>query len=259
MGTPLTWAGLLAHWTGVAQRALALPRTPEGDRLREAVPHVIALQAIAHALDHADGLSRDERALGLDRAEMGFESHGGALHTLYGEVPLPEPVTQAIAVCRAALGAARGAGLGWVVTSDSLAVGHPAELVGALLGAGFSGDLILPAPGVTLFAGAPCAFVRDVHDRPIDDTLLAAIAAFLGQKQRACRGPARARQMQVYRQFDFAKGGPVRDLVAPWSARGVAGQALLLPVVLDGEPQPVPLPPRHRAPIAPVPVVRAES
>lgn len=261
MPAPLTWTTLLAHWTGVAQRALALPRTPDADRLRGAVPHLIGLQAIAHALGHADSLPADERALGLDRAELGFRDHSGAIHVLYDDSPdpMPEPLVHAIADARAALSAARGAGLGWVVTAEALTTEHPAELVAALLGGGFDGDLILPTPGATLFRGCPCAFVRAPADAPIEDLLLALIGMFLGQKQRLAHGPVRARAPQVYRQFDFAKGGPTRDLVVPWSTADVPGQPLLLSVLVAGEPQPVPLPPRHRAPVGQLPVVFADT
>lgn len=259
MTTPLTWATLLAHWTAIAQRALALPRTPEGDRLRDAVPHLIGLQAIAHALDHCDGLPADERAVGLDRGEIGFREHAGALHTLYdeadGATPLPEPLQHAIADARQALQNARAAGMGWVVTTESLITEHPAELVGVLLASGFEGDLMLPTPGIPLFASCPCAFVRNPDGSPIDDQWLALVGLFLGQKQRLARGPITLRPPQVYRQFDFAKGGPWRDLVTAWSAPDVPGQALLVSAIVAGEAQPVALPPRHRAPVAPIPVV----
>jgi hypothetical protein len=145
--------------------------------------------------------------------------------------------------------------LGWVVTTDSLITEHPAELVASLLGSGFTGDLLLPAPGIPLFKSCPCAFIRNTTGSPIDDHLLALVALFLGQKQRLVRGPIALRPPQVYRQFDFAKGGPSRDLVTPWNAPDVPGQTLLLSTILAGDPQPVPLPPRHRAPVAPIPVV----
>ncbi len=263
MSTPLTWATLLAHWTGIAQRSLALPRTPEGDRLREAIPHLIGLEAISHALAHCDALASDERALGLDRAELGFRDHAGALHHLYdaadGVTPLPEPLLHAIADARHALAGARAAGLGWVIATDSLVVEHPAELVASLLAAGFAGDLMLPTPGIPLFRTCPCAFLRNHDGSAIDDQLAALVGLFLGQKQRLVRGPITLRPVQVYRQFDFARGGPARDLVTPWTAPDVPGQALLLAAITAGEARPVPLPPRQSGPMRPIPVVMADA
>lgn len=255
---PLTWTALLAHFTAIAQRALALPRTPEGDRLRDAVPHIIALQAITHALDNCDTLPPDERALGLDRADIAFRDHSTALHRLYdsegSDSPLPEVLRQSIFDARHALDAARAAGLGWLVTADALTLEHPAELLAALLATGFDGDLILASPGATLFKTAPCAFVRAPHAAPIDDHALALIALFLGQKARLVKGPVTMRPPQVFRQFDFSKGGPTRDLVTRFTADS-PGQPLLLNAILAGDPQPIPLPPRHRPPTPTLPVV----
>ncbi len=60
---------------------------------------------------------------------------------------------------------------------------------------------------------------------------------------------------QVYRQFDFAKGGPVRDLLVPVVGADElpAGQPLLIPVVSGGAPGSIP-PPRPAAKLAPIPV-----
>jgi len=254
----LTWTALLAHFTAIAQRALALPRTPEGERLRDAVPHLIALQAVTHALDNCDPLPADERALGLDRADIAFRDHSAALHRLYdspdSDTPLPDPLRHTIADARHALEAARAAGQGWLVTADAIVLEHPAELVHSLLGSGFTGDLLLASPGTTIFKSAPCAFARSHHAAPVDDQLLALITLFLGQKSRLVRGPITMRPPQVFRQFDFAKAAPARDLVTRWNA-DAPGQPLLLNAILAGDPQPVPLPPRHRPPTAPIPVV----
>src|SRR5262245_40321112 len=46
----LTWPALLGHWTAFAQNSLALPKTADGDRWRAAVPAIIGLQALTHAL-----------------------------------------------------------------------------------------------------------------------------------------------------------------------------------------------------------------
>lgn len=255
MPTPPTWAALLAHWTSVAQRSVALPRTPQGDRLRAAVPHLIALQAITHSLDHADALDDQQRALGLDLAEIGIRDHAAAIDALYRPDPPPEPLAHAAREAHAALADAHALGLGWVVTGPRLLVGHPADLVAALLASGFRGDLRLPLPGTPLFPPSPCAFVRAPDDdpAPIDDHTLAAIGLFLGQHERLCRGPLRSRPAQVHRQFDFAKGGPIRDLVAPWGETR-PGLPILIPAIDRGQSLPVPPAPRHGRPIEPLPV-----
>jgi hypothetical protein len=252
--SPTTWTTLLAHFTGIAQRAVALPKTPEGDRFRAAVPHLIALQAVALALDHVESLPGDEYFVGLDRAEVIMRDHGGALRAIYQD-QMPEAIAATLTEARRALTAARAVGLGWVVTADALIVEHPAQLIAALLGGGFTGDLLLPTPGVTLFKAAPCAFVRTLDATPLEDATLALIGLYLGQKERLARGPVRTRARQVYRQFDFAKGGPVRDRVAPLDSPDTPGQPLLLWAIKDGQAQAVPLPPRNQPPVKPLPVV----
>jgi hypothetical protein len=62
---------------------------------------------------------------------------------------------------------------------------------------------------------------------------------------------------QAYRQFDFAQGRAVRDLVLRMDAALEGGQPLLVPVVLGGEAQPVPLPPPPGYEQEELPVVEA--
>jgi hypothetical protein len=252
--SPTTWTALLAHFTGIAQRAVGLPRTPEGDRFRSAVPHVIALQAVTLALDHAESLPEEAFFVGLDRAEVVMRDHAAALRGIYQDA-LPDAIAATLEDAGRALASARASGLGWVVTAEALAVEHPAGLVEALLGNGFDGDLLLPTPGVPLFRSAPCAFVRSVDATPLPDGMLALIGLYLGQKDRLARGPIRVRPMQVYRQFDFAQGGPARDFVAALDAPDVPGQPLLLWAIRGGQAQGVPLPPRNQPPVRALPVV----
>ena len=259
MPSPTTWAALLAHFTGIAQRAVALPRTEDGERLRQCVAHVIGLQAVAFALAEVDGLAADERAVGLDRAEVAIREHASAMHAVYRGVEMPEVLRRCVEDARRALREAQGAGLAWVVTGEELVAAHPAELVGLLLEAGFRGDLMVPAPGFVLFEGSPCGFVRAGAGgdpwQPVADELLAAIGVFLGQRERLSRGPVRGRAMQVYRQYDFGLGRAVRDVVAAVSDAPRAGQALLVAAIVGGEAQAVALAPRHRVPVERVPLV----
>lgn len=248
---------MLTHWTAVAQRAVALPKTLEGDRLRAAVPHLIALQAVALALDHADLLPVDEHALGMDRAEILVREHGGALRALFADAPMPEAFEGTLRDVAASLHGAREIGLGWTVATDALTVEHPAQLVAALLASGFEGDLLLPRPGGALFRTSPCAFVRAPRGGPGDEAL-ALIGLYLGQRERLVRGPVRTRPPQVFREFDFGRGGPVRDVVRRVDSPGAPGQPQLLWAIQRGQAQSVPLPPRHQPPVRPLPVVLDE-
>jgi hypothetical protein len=82
----LTWAALLGRWTALAQTSLALPATPEGDRWRQSVPSIVALQAVCMALGDDAGLARlapDERALRVDRAGLLIAHHTAMLGAIW--------------------------------------------------------------------------------------------------------------------------------------------------------------------------------
>ena len=236
----MTWAALLGKSTEFAQSALALPKDDEGGRLREAVPAIIGLQAVTHALSELDDLEADERALGLDRAEMLIRQHAGDVNRIWTGHEIPEAVREMVDDARLAHRIQTESGWEWVVAAESLISPHPAELAAVLVGNGFTGDLFLPTPGVPIFEGAPAAFVRGVHE---SDELFELVEAVVGDFLGDADGPERMPvARQVYRQFDFAKGGPVRDVVRPMDADLTPGQPLLVPVILAGEAQPVTLP-----------------
>jgi hypothetical protein len=86
----LTWAALLAKWTEFAKSAVALPTEGEGGKLRRAVPALIGLQAVTHALAELDRLPRDERAVGLDRASILITKYTGELTSIWSQEPPPE-------------------------------------------------------------------------------------------------------------------------------------------------------------------------
>ena len=75
----MTWAALLGRWVEFARSALALPRDEVGDAMRESVPDVIMLQAVWFALKDMENLPQDQRALGMDRAEVLIEKHAEAV------------------------------------------------------------------------------------------------------------------------------------------------------------------------------------
>lgn len=69
----LTWTGLLAQWMRFAQASLAIPNEADGARWRASVPAIINLQAVTFALADLHQLPADERALGIDKAQILIE------------------------------------------------------------------------------------------------------------------------------------------------------------------------------------------
>lgn len=140
------------------------------------------------------------------------------------------------------------------MTTDRLVAAHPEILILRLSELNFRGDLYVPSPGISLFRGSPAAFARLPDGQRPDEHVIRAIKEFLVEASRPERVPA---LRQVFRQYDFAKAGPVRDLVVVEheSSPAVGGQALLVRAMCAGRAQTVQLPPRKRADIPPLPVV----
>jgi hypothetical protein len=253
---PVTWTTLLAGWTEFAQSAVALPDSPDSDRWRRSVAPAIALHASAMALAELTRLDPEERPLAMDRAEMTIREQAAALNAAWRAEPMPESLTGLIDDARLAWECALHEGLEWTVESDRLVAMHPADLAEKLLDAGFVGEVLVPAPGVPLFKGSVCATARERDGGPPDDEITDLIRAYLKRAEgKAAKQPAISLPVrQVYRQFDFAKGGPVRDLVAPVVGEFPPGQPLLVPVVSGGAACTVPLPPKVSAELAPLPV-----
>ena len=250
--TPMTWAALLAHWTGVAQAAKALPDEGDSGRLKRSLPEIIGLQAVAFAMADLDRVLSHERATAIDKASVLVRRHASAINDIWRGEPLPPAVEEVIEDARLALRLSELAGLEWVVADEVLIAEHPAGLVAGLLAAGFRGDLYLPTPGIELFEGCPAGFVRLLGGALPDEDFAEAVSEFLGE---GVSGPERrAGLRQAYRQFDFSKGGPVRDVVAMSEDSLLSGQPLLVPAVLGGEVQRVTLPPRGPGLAVPLPV-----
>ena len=106
----LTWAVLLGRWVAFAKSAVALPDDAAGRRLRDAVPDLINLQAVWFALGHLDELEADERALGLDKAEVLIDKHVQALERAWADEGLPAEIVELIQDAKAALQKQRGGG-----------------------------------------------------------------------------------------------------------------------------------------------------
>ncbi len=255
--SPTTWAALLGAWTDFARSSAAFPKTPEGDALRDAVPAIIGLQAVTFALRDIDRLHPDERPVSLETAALLIRQYASQLHDIWRGEDLHPEIAALIHDARHELAVARGAGVEWTVAADRLLIDHPAELVESLLGTGFDGDLYLPTPGVPLFRGCPCAFARAKGGGLPPEATLRAVQTFFTMDNgpnSITRGRARGLR-QAYRQFDFGKGGPVRDLVVPFDTALPAGQPLLMAAILIGEAQPVPMPIRGASGQAQLPVV----
>lgn len=251
----ITWTMLLSRWTEFAKAAVALPTQGEGARWRAAVPDVIALQALTHALAELDSLSdQGQRAPAIDLAEVQVGRHAEALNGHWKSEPLPVQLAELIGDARAALRGARAVGCEWTVEAEVMVGEHPAELVQELVATDFAGDLFLPTPGVALFAGCPAAFARGRYGAPVSSAHAELIGGFLGDVSPPERVPC---FRQIYRQFDFGAGRAVRDLVVPEFDELRGGQPLLVPAILSSRPCPVTLPVRGASAQEPLPLVFA--
>ncbi len=236
----VTWSLLLAKWTEFAKASTVLPDEGDGGRVKRHVAAIIGLQAVACALGEADELASDERSAALDLAAVQIRVFAQELNEAWRGEPMPEGLVELMDDAKKALVAARDGGVEFTVMQGPVVAEHPAELVDRLIEAEFGGDLYLAAPGVPIFAGCPAGFVRLAKGGAPNSDVVAAIVEFLGKGQVKYKGAPRFRQ--AYRQFDFSKGGPVRDVVVVNDDALAAGQPLLVPAILRGVLQPVPLP-----------------
>lgn len=113
-GSPLTWAGLLAHWVQLAQAASVLPDDKLGTSWKQSVAPAITLHAVAMALGDLDNLDTDERALAKDRAEVLINREAKAIEHAWQEQDVPSKLHELVGEARAALSrvsADRGPGL----------------------------------------------------------------------------------------------------------------------------------------------------
>lgn len=88
-----TWPALLAHWLTFAKASIAFPKTPEGDRLRAAVPSIINLQAVTFALAELHLLPAADRPAAIDKAAHIIDQHTRLLTDLFAATPNEEIVT----------------------------------------------------------------------------------------------------------------------------------------------------------------------
>ena len=93
----LTWAALLTRWIQFARSAVALPDNVEGQAWRNSISDIIGLQALCMALNETHELDPNERALGLDRAQILLERHIHALQKAFGTTNLHPMLMELIA------------------------------------------------------------------------------------------------------------------------------------------------------------------
>jgi len=250
---------LLARWTEFARSAVALPTTGDGALWRDSVADIIGLQATALALKDLDEHELEQgRALAIDTASVGIDRHAQNLADVWDDEPWPPELHELLDDARRALADAGASGLEWSIDDGPASLEHPAELAGVLEAMRFGGDLYLASPGALLSEGCPCAFVHQPGGTIADESVIEAVGAFLEAHGLAGHWTRRGPPRQVYRQFDFAAGGPVRDVVAWLYGDPRSGQPLLVPVVIDGETQPVALPLR-RGPVPEPPPLEFEA
>lgn len=256
----ISWSTLLAGWIQFAQRAVALPKDEQGQRWRDSIAPTIGLHALAMALGEIDKVDPEERPLAMDKSEIGIKAHVAELNEIWRSEPMPNSIIELIDDAKEAWEIAIHEGVAWIVASDRFVSFHPGELGDTLLNAGYIGEVLIASPGIEMFKGAPIAVARNNAGGQPEDDVLRMIQDFLN----ACDGDLEHPQIirpicQVYRQFDFLKGGAAKDLVVPVTGDLQAGQPLLIPVVSGGEMCPVPLPPRAGKPMDPVEVVWVET
>jgi hypothetical protein len=254
MDSARTWAALLGKWTEFAQSAVALPSHGEPGRWKRAVPAIIAVQAVTHALDELPTIDPAEIGPARLRAAVVIAESSRALYDLWDGQVLPLEASQLLEDADAALAAAESIGFGALVASPVFVGRHPARVVAALEASGRCRGLFVPTPGVPLFAGSPAIHLipSSFEEDPFE---LAQVVAESIADQGDLELVGLASAAQVYRQMDFGSGRPVRDVVMPLVASPVAGQPLLVAAIAEGKSQPVSLPPRKPLRVDPVPVV----
>lgn len=234
----------MSHWVAMAQSVVNFPEQGEGAAWRASVPPLVTLQALAWSLNELhDRIDAADRAVAIDKAAVMIGDAVAALHRAWAEEAMPEGPHAAVAAARTALHRAARPTWAWRVTEDGFTAEHPADLAAVLLAGGAAPRrLLTAAPGVPLFTDSPAAVIEG-HPGGIEPPTLALITAFLGEGVAAARRvPA---PIQAYRQWDFATGRVMRDVVAWLDGEPLAGQPLLVPVILDGVAQAVSLPPRR--------------
>lgn len=230
----LSWPLLLAKWTEYAKAAVALPTTDEGNRDRDSVPAVIALQAICFALSEIHRLPTDERLLGIERAEYIVRERSTELDRLWRGHPMPDAMLDLLTDARHAVQHASTLGTEYRAAANSTSPDLDAlRTLQTTLAAASTDAHPLTAyalhPETRIAAGTPVLFCNP--DCPIALTT-AALSPDCPLSEPAVTPP-----MQVYRN---AAGDKATDLAAPMNTTMPPGRPLLIPILIDGQPRPLP-------------------
>ena len=230
----LSWPLLLAKWTEYAKAAVALPSTEQGNRDRDSVPAVIALQAICFALSEIHRLPTDERLLGIERAEYIVRDRSAELDKLWRGHPMPEAMLDLLTDARQAVQRASTLGTEYRAAANATSPDLDAlRTLQTTLAAASTSAHPLTAyalhPGTRIAADTPVLFCNP--DCPITLTP-AALSPDCPLTEPRTTAP-----MQVYRN---AEKDSITDLAAPMNTTMPPGRPLLIPVLIDGEPRPLP-------------------
>ncbi|MFG0330239.1 MAG: hypothetical protein ACF8PN_10110 [Phycisphaerales bacterium] len=248
----LTWAALLAQWLDFARASVAFPQTDEGARWKSSVPAIINLQAVTFALAEIDDLPADERALGVDRAEILLRENVAALHELWEDAEMPGGMIDLVDDARLALEAAlagptiefavpRAERAGPSMAQSTMVMPDLGAIIDELLDAGFAGSIYAAPGGTLLLPGEPWLIIsgsseaaREILKAKTGETGGDGLwRRFVGALEPATPG-ATSRPRQIYRSVDES-GIISQDTLAPLWGDPVAGRPLLAPVVEDGE------------------------
>ncbi|GEM_PF-229338 len=232
----LTWAALLGRWLDFARASVALPGDAEGQRWRASVAPIITLQAITFALGQLNGLPEDERALGLDRAEVLLRQESVRLNSDWRGEPMPALLLELINDASLALRtAAFGCCIEWLVVDSP---SSPRELpdyraaLGAVDPRSFDGAIHLAWPGTLAVEGELIGFAIGASPRRWwreQHNAAEAAKCALPDLMEAL-SPVRVRYAmsprQVYRRID-GQGRIAEDVAAPLTDDPLSGQPLL--------------------------------
>ncbi|MEM1165995.1 MAG: hypothetical protein AAGI30_06855 [Planctomycetota bacterium] len=159
-----TWVALLAHAAEFAKRSVSIPEAEERARWHRATPSVITLQAVCLALVELPRLDRDERALGVDRAELLIAEHAVVLSEAWGTEPMPEGLLELLRDARAGVQVARSLAWIWTVSAEGFEMPHVATRIEELReDRGLQVALALPA-GAEAPVGVPVLCVAPDRD-----------------------------------------------------------------------------------------------
>ncbi len=232
---------MLGRWIEFAKASVGLAGEGAGALWRESVVSVITLQAVTFALATLDELVAEERALGVDRAEVLIREHVGQLDEIWRGEPMPGSLLELIGDARRGLEVAERV-LVWEfglvadedVDSEEFYWEMPdcrEELAGLAAG-GFGGAVHLAGAGTLLVVGEPIGYVLLPSGVVVDEgceTLIAALGSRLGRVKMGSRMGAR----QIYREIS-AEGVILRDLVCGVVEDPIAGRPLVLPMLENG-------------------------